>query len=144
MKKKCLSLIASLFVIFSSMAYAQTGILNVEISGINDIKGLMSIGVYSDEKGFPDKGKEFIGVDVEINSQIIIYTFKDIPFGTYAIAVFHDVNSNTKLDTNFLGIPREGYAFSNNLFGTFGSPPGFKDASFQVTGDKTIKIKMEY
>ena len=144
MKKKCLSLIASLFVIFSSMAYAQTGILNVEISGINDIKGLMSIGVYSDEKGFPDKGKEFIGVDVEINSQIIIYTFKDIPFGTYAIAVFHDVNSNTKLDTNFLGIPREGYAFSNNLFGAFGSPPGFKDASFKVTGDKTIKIKMEY
>jgi uncharacterized protein (DUF2141 family) len=144
MKKKCLPLIASLFLIFGSMAYAQTGILHVEISGINDIKGLMSIGVYSDEKGFPDKGKEFIGIDVEVNSQKIVYTFKDIPFGTYAIAVFHDVNSNTKLDTNFLGIPREGYAFSNNLFGAFGSPPGFKDASFKVTGDKTIKIKMEY
>ena len=144
MKKKCLSLIASVIVIFGSMAYAQTGILNVEISGVNDIKGLMSIGVYSDEKGFPDKGKEFIGIDVEINSQMIVYTFKYIPFGTYAIAVFHDVNSNTKLDTNFLGIPREGYAFSNNLFGAFGSPPGFNDASFQLTGDKTIKIKMEY
>ena len=144
MKKKCLSLIASVIVIFGSMAYAQTGILNVEISGINDIKGLMSIGVYSDEKGFPDKGKEFIGIDVEINSQMIVYTFKDIPFGTYAIAVFHDVNSNTKLDTNFLGIPKEGYAFSNNIFGAFGSPPGFKDASFQFTGDKKVKIKMEY
>ena len=144
MKKKYLPVIASLFMIFSSIAYAQTGTLTVEISGINEIKGLISIGVYSDEKGFPDKGKEFKGIDVEVNSQIIVYTFKDIPFGTYATAVFHDVNSNNKLDSNFLGIPKEGYAFSNNLFGAFGSPPGFKDASFQVTGDKTIKIKMEY
>ena len=144
MKKKCLPLISLLSLIFISTAFAEMGTLNVEIFGINDIKGLMSIGVYSDEKGFPDKGKEFIGIDVEINNQIIVYTFKDIPFGTYAIAVLHDINSNTKLDTNFLGIPREGYAFSNNLFGAFGSPPSFKDASFKVTGDKTIKIKMEY
>jgi len=144
MKKICLPLLASLFITFGSIAYAQTGTLNVEISGINDIKGLMSIGVYSDEKGFPDKGKEFIGIDVEINSQMIVYKFKDIPLGTYAIAVFHDVNSNAKLDKNFLGIPKEGYAFSNNIFGAFGSPPGFKDASFQFTGDKKVKIKMEY
>jgi uncharacterized protein (DUF2141 family) len=42
-----------------------------------------------------------------------------------------------------LGIPKEDYAFSNNAFGTFG-PPAFRDASFEVDGNKTVKIKMEY
>lgn len=144
MKKIYLSVTIFIITTFASMAYAQTGTLHVEISGINDIKGLISIGVYSNEDGFPDKGKEYKGADVEVTGQTIVYMFKNVPFGTYAIAIFHDINSNIKLDKNFLGIPTEGYAFSNNLFGAFGSPPGFKNASFQFAGDKTIKIKMEY
>ncbi|RLC15305.1 MAG: hypothetical protein DRI24_11335, partial [Deltaproteobacteria bacterium] len=86
MKKLYLPLIMSVFVCFVSMAYAQTGMINVEISGIEDPKGLMSIGLYSDEKGFPDDGKEYKGTDVEVTGQTVVYTFKDVPFGTYAIA----------------------------------------------------------
>jgi len=40
--------------------------------------------------------------------------------GKYAVSVFHDENSNGKLDTNFLGIPREGVGASNNAKGHFG------------------------
>ncbi len=144
MKKIYLSVTVFIITTFVSMAYAQTGTLRVEISEIDEIKGLMSIGLYSNEEGFPDKGKEYKGAEVEITGQITVHTFKDIPFGTYAIAIFHDINSNGKLDKNFLGIPTEGYAFSNNLFGAFGSPPGFKDALFEVSGNRTVKIKMEY
>jgi len=144
MKKICLPLIVSIFAFFVSIAYAQTGSIYIEISGINDPKGLMSIGLYSDEKGFPDKGKEYKGTDAKVTGQTVVYTFKDVPFGVYAIAIFHDTNSNTKLDKNFLGIPKEGYAFSNNVFGTLGLPPSFKDASFKLAGNKTVKIKMEY
>ena len=143
MKKLYLPLIMSVFVGFVSMVYAQTGTIDVEISGINDPKGLMSIGLYSDEKGFPDDGKEYKGTDVNVTGQTVVYTFKDVPLGTYAIAIFHDTNSNGKLDKNFLGIPKEGYAFSNNVFGTFG-PPDFKDTSFELTGSKTINIQMRY
>ena len=143
MKKLYLPLIMSVFVCFASMAYAQTGTINVEISGIEDPKGLMSIGLYSDEKGFPDDGKEYKGTDVEVTGQTVVYTFKDVPSGIYAIAIFHDTNSNGKLDKNFLGIPKEGYAFSNNVFGTFG-PPDFKDVSFELAGSKMIKIEMRY
>jgi len=142
MKKLYLPLIMSV-ICFVSMAYAQTGTINVEISGIEDPKGMMSIGLYSDEKGFPDDGKEYKGTDVDVTGQTVVYTFKDVPFGTYAIAIFHDTNSNGKLDKNFLGIPKEGYAFSNNVFGTFG-PPDFKDTSFELAGSKTIKIDMRY
>ena len=143
MKKFSLPLIMSIFVFFVSMAYAQTGTINVEISGVEDPKGLMSIGLYSDEKGFPDDGKEYKGTDVEVTGQTVVHTFNDVPFGTYAIAIFHDTNSNGKLDKNFLGIPKEGYAFSNNVFGTFG-PPDFKDTSFEFAGSKMIRIEMRY
>ncbi len=144
MKKYSLPIIVLIFAFFVSLAYAETGTIYVEISDINDPKGLMSIGLYSTEKGFPDKGKEYKGKDVEVTGQTLIYTFKDVPFGTYAIAIFHDTNSNGKLDKNFFRIPTEGYAFSNNVFGIFSSPPSFKDASFKLTGNETIKIKMEY
>ena len=143
MKKYFLALIVSISAIFVSTVYAQMGTINVEIFKINDPKGLMSIGLYSNEKGFPDKGKAYRGTDVKVTGQTVVYTFKDVPLGTYAIAIFHDTNSNGKLDKNFLGIPKEGYAFSNNVFGTFG-PPDFKDTSFEFAGSKMIRIEMRY
>ena len=144
MKKVVLSFIVTIVTILLVAVYAQAGTLTVEVSGIKETKGMISVGLYSDKEGFPDKGKEYKGKDVEVTDQTIVYTFKDVPFGTYAIAIFHDTNSNTKLDKNFLGIPKEGYAFSNNVFGALGLPPSFKDASFKVAGNKTVKIKMEY
>lgn len=70
--------------------------------------------------------------------------FQKVPEGTYAITIFHDENSNGELDSNFIGIPKEGYGFSNNATGTFG-PPSFEDASFQVSKEnKEIKIKLSY
>ena len=144
MKKFRLSLNVIIFLFFVSMAYAQTGTVHVEISGVNDPKGLMSIGLYSKKEGFPDKGKEYIGKEVKVTGHNVVYSFKDVSFGTYAVAIIHDTNSNGKLDKNFLGIPQEGYAFSNNVFGVIGLPPSFKDASFKLTGNKTVKIKIEY
>ncbi len=72
-------------------------------------------------------------------------SFDNLPVGTYAIAIFHDSNNNKKLDKNWVGIPKEGYGFSNNVFGTFG-PPSFQEASFKVKANNTtnLKIKLEY
>ncbi len=66
----------------------------------------------------------------------IQYTFSGIPNGDYTIAVFHDINNNGKLDKNFLGIPKEGYAFSKNAMGTFG-PPNFDKAQFKLDSNFT-------
>ena len=56
--------------------------------------------------------------------------FEGIPAGTYALVVLHDENMNGKVDTNWIGIPKEGYGFSNDAKASF-SAPSFKDASFQ-------------
>ena len=143
MKKFRLSLIAISLTLFFSIAYAQTGRLTVEISGIQGTGGQISIGLYTSEEGFPKTEKSYKGLNIRVTDEEVVAAFQDVPAGTYAIAVFHDTNSNGKLDKNFLGIPKEGYAFSNNVFGTFG-PPDFEDASFELDGNKTVKIKMGY
>jgi len=45
------------------------------------------------------------------------------------------------LDTNFIGIPKEPYAFSNNATGFMG-PPSFKESKISLNADKTIAIKL--
>jgi uncharacterized protein (DUF2141 family) len=61
------------------------------------------------------------------------YDFLDIASGTYALAVIHDENSNGKLDTNWLGIPTEGYGFSNDAKALLGAP-SFAAANFAYDG----------
>jgi uncharacterized protein (DUF2141 family) len=67
--------------------------------------------------------------------------FRNIPAGTYAIAVIQDENLDGKLTKNFLGIPKEPYGFSQNKYGMFG-PPKFKDVSFAVENDSNISLKI--
>ena len=42
------------------------------------------------------------------------FVFTNVPAGTYAVLLTHDENDNGKLDTNLVGMPVEGYGFSNN------------------------------
>jgi uncharacterized protein (DUF2141 family) len=68
-----------------------------------------------------------------ISAQKAVCEFPGIAPGTYAVSVYHDENSNDKLDTNFLGIPREGVGASNNARGHMG-PPKFDSAKFEWAG----------
>ena len=53
------------------------------------------------------------------------------PKGEYAIALWHDENNDGKLNKNWLGMPTEGYGFSNNVFGAFG-PPDYEECTFKI------------
>lgn len=73
----------------------------------------------------------------------IVFHF-DLPPGVYAIACFHDENANGVFDRNFLGLPREGYAFSRNVR-PFLRAPSFASASFVLPPEGTsITIHMIY
>ena len=56
---------------------------------------------------------------------------KHLPPGTYALALIHDENGNGKVDTNWIGMPKEGVGASNNATGTLG-PPSWRDAKFEL------------
>ncbi len=143
MKKLSFSILVTMLTFSVSITTALAGTVYVEISEIKEIKGKIAIGLYSSAKDFPASDKEFKGKAVDVTGTTVIYTFINIPSGVYAVAIYHDSNSNGKLDKNFLGIPKESYAFSNNASGTFG-PPDFKDASFKLDGSKTVKIKLNH
>jgi uncharacterized protein (DUF2141 family) len=65
--------------------------------------------------------------------------FKNLSVGIYAVSIFHDENNSDKLETGFMGIPKEDVACSNNAKGKMG-PPKYVDAKFRITKDTTIEV----
>jgi len=120
----------ALLLITSVSSNAQTGTISLTISALKSDRGKCLIYLYRSEGGFPVKPEAaFKKIVNEINGLQSSYEFKDIPFGVYAISVVHDENNNGKLDTNLIGLPKEGIGVTNNAKGSFG-PPKFKDAKF--------------
>jgi len=121
-----------------------SGNLTVEVVNIsNSKKGKVSIGLYNKSGTFTNMSKFYKRADFEAGEKKIIYTFKNIPNGLYAVAVIHDENRNNKLDKNFLGIPKEGYGFSNNVRPKFRSA-NFEESKFELNGSKRIVVKLGY
>ena len=141
MKKILLSIIVLVFV---TPIFAQTGTIVVNVSGIKNDKGVVQIGLYNSEASFPNYNKNFKGTFPKANKAGVSYTFKNIPVGTYAVAVWHDENKDKKMNKNMFGSPKESYGFSKNIYGSFG-PPNFKDVSFKLNAGKkmTLKINIE-
>jgi len=78
------------------------------------------------------------GKIVKAISESIEVKFENVRDGDYALSVVHDANGNGELDKTKLGIPREGFAFSNNVMGKKG-PPSYQKAKFEVKGTTSVK-----
>ena len=125
---------------FATPIFAQSGIVKVTITGIENTNGNVEIGLYNSKENFPIFGKEIQGAIVKPTKKgSLNYTFDNLPDGTYAIAVWHDEDGNQEMDTNLFGAPKENYGFSKNVFGTFG-PPDFEDVSFRIENNKVVKL----
>lgn len=120
-------------------------VIHVEVVGMRNDKGQISCSLYSSADGFPKKGEKAVAHSVApISERVAVCEFPGIPLGPYAVSVFHDENSNGKLDTNLLGIPREGVGASNDARGHMG-PPKFDAAAFQFAGGRlSLKITIHY
>jgi len=131
-----------------ALAQAQPSpgnLIHVEIGGLRSDKGQVVCDLHSSAEGFPKNGNKAVAhAKSPIANEHAVCEFPDIKAGTYAVAVFHDENSNGKLDTNFMGIPREGVGASNNAKGHFG-PPKFDAAAFRFSGGRLeLKITITY
>ena len=128
----------------SSLLIANELTVTVTVTDIEGDKGDILIGVYNrDDGSFADTSKYYKKATVIIEGKTVSTTFKGLPNGVYAVAVIHDENQNKKIDKNFLGIPTEGYGFSNNhRFMLRGAT--FKESQFELDKDKEIVVKMGY
>lgn len=135
-----------LFIMLSSFYHpAETGI-KVTITNLRNNKGHVLISLFKEGVGYPDKpDKAFRKTKLAISDHKTAVLFTDLPSGNYAIAILHDENDDQKMNTNFFGLPKEGYGFSNNVMGTFG-PPSHSKASFSYTTPGLIyqQIKTRY
>ena len=111
--------------------------LTVEIVDLESNKGVVIVDLLdTNEKSVRD-------TTVKIADNKCIIVFEDVRNGQYAIRYFHDENSDEEMDSNFLGIPKEGFGFSNDAMGKFG-PKDFSEWLFEVSGDTTIKMTTKY
>jgi uncharacterized protein (DUF2141 family) len=111
--------------------------LNVEVSGLRSEKGHLALQLFKDG--------ELVGEEMTaISGAAVHLSFSGLSRGTYQIKYFHDENDNVELDTNFIGIPTEGYGFSNNAKGFMG-PPDDEETFFQLEeGGKTVRLEINY
>ena len=123
----------------SSLVTAQNVSITVSISGLKTNSGKVQVGLFNSEGAFLKTA--YKGASSEIKDKGATIVFSNIPIGTYAISAYHDANSNGELDTNFMGIPKEDVACSNNAKGMLG-PPKYVDAKFKL--DKTSKIEVKF
>jgi uncharacterized protein (DUF2141 family) len=139
--------ITSLAVNIESVIAGYSGNLEVKFNGINSSKGQICLNLFNGQTGFPDGGK---GAALKVAKCTPIvkgtakFTFANLPYGNYAISAVHDTNGDTRMNSNFFGIPTEGIGFSNNAT-VVNSAPSFADSQFFMSGSKTeLSIKMQY
>ena len=129
------------FVITSVSENSGSQELQITVSNIKSVEGNIMIAVYTTDQKF--LGDEMVSSTIERVTQTgeMSILVKDLPFGEYAISIYHDENANETLDTNFFKMPTEPYGFSNDARGSFG-PPSFEDAKIDFKSSQQ-KIEIE-
>lgn len=123
----------------------EDGII-INITNLRNDKGHVLVSLFKEGEGFPDKAeKAFRKEKVAVSNKKATIQFSSVPAGNYAVAILHDENDDAKMNKTWLGLPKEGYGFSNNVMGTLG-PPAYNKASFRHTAGQatTIEIKTKY
>jgi len=139
MKKKILAIVC-----FSTFFWFElsAGEIRILVSNIEEKRGTIHYGVYNNPKLFPDERGKILGGFEEVSRVIKEgLLIDDLEESNYAIAIFHDKNSNNKFDT-FFSIPKEKFGFSKNAR-VFLGPPKFEDASIFVGKNSIVEIIIE-
>ena len=140
--RACLfNLFLGIFVVQWVAADDLTGILIVEISGLKDVTGEVYIAVYNSEDDWLSEDAVFASEKVAIADALdgeLVRTELQLPLDDYALTVFYDADGDGELDTNFIGIPKEPFAMSNNAVAKFG-PPKYDEAVFTLGAEPHIQ-----
>lgn len=131
--------------ILTATALKGQSTINVNVTKIRSGNGVCCVLLFSNPAAFPGDSKKAIASKViKAGKGVKTIRFENIPPGTYAISVIHDENEDGKLNTNFIGIPKEGYGASNNNL-PLTSAPKFSGSSFTVSGgNKVLDIGLKY
>ena len=141
MRRRALfSALALASVVFAA-GEASAARIVVTITGLKSNEGGVYVGLYATPSKFLNGAQVDVMKKVRASTAPITVAFDNLPPGTYAVGAYHDENNNNHLDTNFLGLPTEGYALSNGVR-AMTSKPTFQQAAFTV-GDAGVAVSLQ-
>ncbi len=126
----------------SSLAFKNT--LRLHIHGLKEVIGVLRIAVFIEKDGYPmDEDKIIRSYVIPVTSRAMEYKIELPDVDQVALSLHHDQNNDGKINSNFIGIPKEGLGASNNAKGRFG-PPKFKDAAMNRESRQFQNIQINY
>jgi uncharacterized protein (DUF2141 family) len=132
-------ILGSLFA--SSLASAQAATLTVRVTEVRETQGHLLLSLNDSAAAWDGHAQALQRGRKAATGNEAVFEFRDLPPGRYAVQVMHDENDNGKLDTNFMGMPVEGYGFSRNPRSL--RKATFEEAQFELTGeDQAIEVQL--
>ncbi len=125
--------------LFTGLFSNENPELTINITNIKILKGEIIIGVFNTDVDFLKEGVAIKNYSIKVDNNTGTLVIKDLPKGDYAISLYHDENSDGICNRNMLGIPKEGYGFSNNIKPKF-SAPAYEDCKFSLVNKKVLDI----
>lgn len=119
--------------------------LRVEVSGLRSANGQVHALLFRQAKGFPDRPSSSYrqkSISLRDHSSIILI-FDSLPPGIYAVSLIHDENGDGHFNTNWLGIPVEGFGCSGS-WQKIWKKPNFQHTAFPLQTDTTVKVRVHY
>jgi uncharacterized protein (DUF2141 family) len=138
------SVLAGFFLLFLIQSHPQGYKQTLVISNLDNKNGTLYIGWYNKADDFRKADHFVLQRKVQVGGRTSVpVAFENVAPGLYAIAIFLDENANGKIDTNFFGVPKEKYGFSNNVFPMMRAA-SFKESQFFVRDkDEVISIRLK-
>lgn len=137
-----LAALAACFAMGSQPTAAAAG-LSIDVSGIPKAVGNLRVSVFTRDNWLDD-GRQTATLVVPATSATMTVNFPDLPPGTYAIALIHDADGDGDMTYTLLGLPDEGFGFSNNVVPLL-SAPSFDAAAFALGPDgKHLQVSLRH
>jgi uncharacterized protein (DUF2141 family) len=121
--------------LLAATAGAQAAELTVVLQDVRAQTGLIKVALVDSQAGWDGKAAPVQATGAPPSGEQATFVFKDLKPGAYAVLITHDENGNGQLDTNMMGMPVEGYGFSNNP--RVMRKPTWDEARFELVGEAT-------
>lgn len=116
--------------------------LTIIIKNLASPTAPLIVGIYNSKNKFLYKEGRLKEYTFVPKGNTLTANITDINYGEIAVVIYQDMNSNGKFDKNFIGMPTEGYCFSNN-FKPAVKAPDYDDCKFNYDSTtKTVSMNL--